>query len=60
MPGRGHASCADQALSIPAPMCLQAQQYEWLQQDYPRLFAEIQQAEKGGQFVPVGGKWLDG
>ncbi len=33
----------------------QAQQYEWLLQDYPGLFSEIQAAAGRGSFVPVGG-----
>ncbi|GLC41223.1 hypothetical protein PLESTB_001525400 [Pleodorina starrii] len=36
-----------------------AQQYEWLQQDYTGLFAEIQGAAARGSFVPVGGTWVE-
>ncbi|GIL45800.1 hypothetical protein Vafri_2950, partial [Volvox africanus] len=36
-----------------------AQQYEWLQQDYPGLFSEIQGAAARGNFVPVGGTWVE-
>ncbi|KAG2432931.1 hypothetical protein HXX76_008661 [Chlamydomonas incerta] len=36
-----------------------AQQYEWLQQDYPGLFTEIQAAAGRGSFVPVGGTWVE-
>ncbi|EFJ52516.1 hypothetical protein VOLCADRAFT_115992, partial [Volvox carteri f. nagariensis] len=36
-----------------------AQQYEWLLQDYPGLFSEIQEAAARGTFVPVGGTWVE-
>jgi alpha-mannosidase len=37
----------------------QAQQYEWLQQDYPGLFERIQGAAAKQRFVPVGGTWVE-
>ncbi|GFR42445.1 hypothetical protein Agub_g3352 [Astrephomene gubernaculifera] len=36
-----------------------AQQYEWLQADYPGLFEEVRQAAGRGSFVPVGGSWVE-
>ncbi|KAG2501227.1 hypothetical protein HYH03_001036 [Edaphochlamys debaryana] len=36
-----------------------AQQYQWLMQDYPGLFEEIRGAVQRGQFVPVGGTWVE-
>ncbi|KAI8318233.1 hypothetical protein GQ54DRAFT_300614 [Martensiomyces pterosporus] len=37
----------------------QAQQYEWLKQDYPSLFARIQKKAKSGQFIPIGATWVE-
>ncbi len=39
--------------------CSQAQQYEWVKQDYPDLYARIQEKVKSGQFVPAGGSWVE-
>ncbi|XP_077372933.1 alpha-mannosidase 2C1 isoform X1 [Festucalex cinctus] len=39
--------------------CSQAQQFEWVQRWYPGLFSEIQHYVKAGQFVPVGGTWVE-
>jgi alpha-mannosidase len=36
-----------------------AQQYQWIKEDYPDLFARIRKAVKGGQFVPTGGMWVE-
>ncbi|GAX76602.1 hypothetical protein CEUSTIGMA_g4048.t1 [Chlamydomonas eustigma] len=36
-----------------------AQQYEWLQQDYPGLFERIQSAAAKKHFIPVGGTWVE-
>ncbi|KAG1674212.1 hypothetical protein FOA52_013832 [Chlamydomonas sp. UWO 241] len=36
-----------------------AQQYEWLREDYPGLFARIQDAAAAGRFQPVGGTWVE-
>ncbi|KAF9572872.1 Glycoside hydrolase, 38 vacuolar alpha mannosidase [Mortierella alpina] len=40
-------------------VCSQAQQLEWLSQDYPRLFEEIQQASKNGRFQVIGATWVE-
>ncbi len=37
----------------------QAQQYEWLQEDYPGLFERIKERASEGRFVPVGGSWVE-
>ncbi|KAG0237650.1 Glycoside hydrolase, 38 vacuolar alpha mannosidase [Actinomortierella wolfii] len=37
----------------------QAQQFEWLRQDYPELFQQIQKATKTGQFQPIGSTWVE-
>jgi alpha-mannosidase len=36
----------------------QAQQFEWVEQIYPKLFEKIQDKAKDGQFIPIGGKFL--
>lgn len=36
-----------------------AQQYAWLQQFYPDLFERVRQAVAAGNFVPVGGMWVE-
>ena len=38
---------------------MQAQQYAWLKEDYPSLFARIQAAAAQGRFLPVGGSWVE-
>ncbi|KAF9922353.1 Glycoside hydrolase, 38 vacuolar alpha mannosidase, partial [Linnemannia zychae] len=40
-------------------VCSQAQQLEWLAHDYPKLFKEIQQASKKGQFQVIGSTWVE-
>ena len=37
----------------------QAQQFEWMSQNYPELFKRIQEKVKKGQFVPIGGTWIE-
>jgi alpha-mannosidase len=39
--------------------CSQAQQYEWIKEDYPGLYARIKEKAKSGQFVPAGGSWVE-
>lgn len=36
-----------------------AQQYAWLEEDHPDLFAKVQQKVKEGRIVPVGGMWVE-
>ncbi|KAL4212123.1 glycosyl hydrolases family 38 N-terminal domain-containing protein [Rhizopus microsporus] len=37
----------------------QAQQYEWLQELYPKLFEKIKIAEKNEQWEIIGGSWVE-
>uniref|UniRef100_A0A1A8PFM4 alpha-mannosidase n=1 Tax=Nothobranchius pienaari TaxID=704102 RepID=A0A1A8PFM4_9TELE len=36
-----------------------AQQFEWVKNWYPGLFTKIQHYVKRGQFIPVGGTWVE-
>lgn len=36
-----------------------AQQYAWLKEDHPELFARVKAAVAEGRFVPVGGQWVE-
>ncbi|GJJ70118.1 alpha-mannosidase [Entomortierella parvispora] len=40
-------------------VCSQAQQLEWLAQDYPKLFEEVKQASKKGRFQVIGSTWVE-
>lgn len=40
-------------------VCSQAQQYEWVRQEYPELFARMVRAAQQGTWVPVGGTWIE-
>ncbi|XP_074694175.1 alpha-mannosidase 2C1 isoform X2 [Strix aluco] len=39
--------------------CSQAQQFEWVRSWYPGLYAQIQDFVAKGQFLPVGGTWVE-
>ncbi len=39
--------------------CSQAQQYEWIKEMHPDLYERIKAKVKAGQFVPVGGSWVE-
>jgi alpha-mannosidase len=39
--------------------CSQAQQYEWVRQHEPELFERIRAKVAAGQWVPVGGMWVE-
>uniref|UniRef100_A0A8C3LKI4 Alpha-mannosidase 2C1 n=1 Tax=Chrysolophus pictus TaxID=9089 RepID=A0A8C3LKI4_CHRPC len=39
--------------------CSQAQQFEWVRSWYPGLYAQIQDYVAKGQFIPVGGTWVE-
>ncbi|KNX36612.1 alpha-mannosidase [Luteipulveratus halotolerans] len=39
--------------------CSSAQQLEWIRVHYPELFGRIQDKARAGQFVPVGGMWVE-
>ncbi|TMR90255.1 alpha-mannosidase [Nonomuraea basaltis] len=37
----------------------QAQQYAWVKERYPEIFDRMREAVKAGQWVPVGGMWVE-
>lgn len=39
--------------------CSQAQQYKWLQEDYPYVFDRVKQKIKQRSFQPIGGSWVE-
>ncbi|WP_454049596.1 alpha-mannosidase [Cellulomonas sp. Marseille-Q8402] len=39
--------------------CSSAQQYAWVAERHPELFARIKEKVAAGQFVPVGGMWVE-
>jgi alpha-mannosidase len=39
--------------------CSQAQQYEWMKESQPELYARIKQKVKEGRFIPAGGSWVE-
>ena len=39
--------------------CSQAVQYDWLRRDHPSVFADIAAAIERGQWIPVGGSWVE-
>ncbi len=39
--------------------CSQAQQYAWMRDGQPALYARIKERVRGGQWVPVGGTWIE-
>jgi alpha-mannosidase len=39
--------------------CSQAQQYAWIKERNPDLYARIRAKVAGGQFVPTGGSWVE-
>ncbi|SLE92017.1 Putative glycosyl hydrolase [Mycobacteroides abscessus subsp. abscessus] len=39
--------------------CSSAQQYAWIKDKYPSLFARIKEKVAAGQFIPVGGMWVE-
>ena len=39
--------------------CSQAQQYAWIRDEYPTLFARIKEAVERGQWEAVGGMWVE-
>ena len=40
-------------------VCSQAQQYAWMKNGQPELYARIKERVAGGQWVPVGGTWIE-
>ncbi|MBE7213508.1 MAG: alpha-mannosidase, partial [Gluconacetobacter diazotrophicus] len=39
--------------------CSQAQQYAWMKNGQPELYARIKERVESGQWVPVGGTWVE-
>ncbi|BCW34928.1 putative glycosyl hydrolase [Arthrobacter sp. StoSoilA2] len=39
--------------------CSSAQQMAWIKEFYPELFVRIREKVRAGQFVPVGGMWVE-
>ncbi|AQS71542.1 glycoside hydrolase family 38 C-terminal domain-containing protein [Streptomyces pactum] len=39
--------------------CSQAQQYEWVRDNHPKVWARIQESVEKGQWAPVGGMWVE-
>ncbi|MGA9279614.1 alpha-mannosidase, partial [Ilumatobacter sp.] len=39
--------------------CSQAQQYAWIEERHPELFARIVEKVANGQWIPVGGMWVE-
>ncbi|KAM9313462.1 alpha-mannosidase 2C1 [Gastrophryne carolinensis] len=39
--------------------CSQAQQFEWVKKWYPGLYTQIKKYVQLGQFIPVGGTWVE-
>ena len=39
--------------------CSQAQQYAWIEERHPELFARITDKVAAGQWIPVGGMWVE-
>jgi alpha-mannosidase len=37
----------------------QAQQYKWLEHDYPAAFDRVKEKVKKGTFLPIGGSWVE-
>ncbi|KAJ3042014.1 hypothetical protein HDV00_008306 [Rhizophlyctis rosea] len=37
----------------------QAQQFEWVELLYPKLFKRMQKHAKNGKFIPIGGTWVE-
>jgi len=39
--------------------CSQAQQYAWVKERYPEIFQRMRKSIEAGQWVPVGGMWVE-
>ncbi|MFB9375521.1 alpha-mannosidase [Kineococcus gynurae] len=39
--------------------CSQAQQYAWVKERSPEIYARMQESARNGQWVPVGGMWVE-
>jgi len=38
---------------------LQAQQFEWVKENYPSLYQQMKRYASKGRFIPVGGTWVE-
>ncbi|KAK2716667.1 hypothetical protein QYM36_006971, partial [Artemia franciscana] len=39
--------------------CSQAQQFDWVKENYPDIFKKIKHYVEEGRFIPVGGSWVE-
>ncbi len=49
----------NKTLSSKTNVYVQAQQFQWVKSWYPSLFSEIKTFVQKGQFIPVGGAWVE-
>ncbi|XP_077973179.1 alpha-mannosidase 2C1-like [Styela clava] len=40
-------------------VCSQAQQFEWVKENYPEIYKKLKIYVKEGRFIPVGGTWIE-
>jgi len=40
-------------------LLLQAQQFEWMKENYPSLYQQMQRYAVEGRLIPVGGTWVE-
>ena len=40
-------------------VCSQAQQHDWMREQYPSVFADMKRRVGEGRFIPVGGMWVE-
>ena len=55
----GNVEIKSSKLLILKRCSLQAQQFEWVKQDYPLLYEKIKKYVALGRFIPVGGTWVE-
>ena len=39
--------------------CSQAQQFDWMKEQYPTVYAAMLEKARAGQFIPTGGTWVE-
>uniref|UniRef100_A0A673NDW1 Alpha-mannosidase 2C1 n=1 Tax=Sinocyclocheilus rhinocerous TaxID=307959 RepID=A0A673NDW1_9TELE len=52
-------TCSQKESPSKTNVYVQAQQFQWVKSWYPNLFSEIKQFVQKGQFIPVGGTWVE-
>jgi len=59
--GRTFANVTALAADYPELLfaCSQAQQYAWVKASQPEVYHRMQEAAKAGQWLPVGGQWVE-